>query len=200
MNNDEDKRSTDEQTQPENERKSASFSTTHDLRKHAEEALRMLRGTQQHDGDYSASQQQTSADKTAQHTSRAIDAGLAGDQQPFDEQTLLRIDVLDAIEPLIVDIRGEIVVGRGDTVTSYMPDVDLAPHGAYRLGLSRKHAILQRQGDALHIIDLGSRNGTHINGAVIEPKRPHPVQNGDEVQFGDLVVRFFFQARGKAAQ
>jgi predicted component of type VI protein secretion system len=51
--------------------------------------------------------------------------------------------------------------------------------------VSRKHARLLRDGDQLRIEDLGSSNGTHVNGTRIE--RDAVVQAGDSVQVGPVV-------------
>lgn len=52
--------------------------------------------------------------------------------------------------------------------------------------LSRRHAELVRQGDQLAVRDLGSTNGTYVNGRKIDADTPLHV--GDVVQFG--AVRF----------
>jgi DNA-binding winged helix-turn-helix (wHTH) protein len=46
--------------------------------------------------------------------------------------------------------------------------------------VSRHHARIRRVGDAFVVEDLGSRNGTYVNGAVVE--EPVPLQDGDVVQ------------------
>lgn len=51
--------------------------------------------------------------------------------------------------------------------------------------VSRKHARLIRDGDQLRIEDLGSSNGTHLNGQRIE--RDAELQAGDSVQVGPIV-------------
>jgi pyruvate/2-oxoglutarate dehydrogenase complex dihydrolipoamide acyltransferase (E2) component len=52
---------------------------------------------------------------------------------------------------------------------------------------SREHCHIIRQGNDYRLIDLGSRNGTRVNGA---PVKEHPLVNGDEVAIGDVVIRF----------
>jgi hypothetical protein len=54
--------------------------------------------------------------------------------------------------------------------------------------VSRKHAELRLNGHELVVIDLGSSNGTYINGQRISA--PTPVRSGDRVQFGEVVFRF----------
>ena len=49
--------------------------------------------------------------------------------------------------------------------------------------LSRRHARIFREQDALYIVDLGSRNGTFLNGRQLTDQ-PVNVNDGDEVRSG----------------
>ncbi len=49
--------------------------------------------------------------------------------------------------------------------------------------VSRFHAVLWAEGDEVSVHDLGSINGTHVNGQRITA--PHRVRVGDRVRFGD---------------
>jgi hypothetical protein len=51
--------------------------------------------------------------------------------------------------------------------------------------ISRNHANLQLQGEHLIIEDLGSSNGTEVNGKLI--KGLQVLQNGDEIRFKDVL-------------
>jgi diguanylate cyclase (GGDEF)-like protein len=58
-------------------------------------------------------------------------------------------------------------------------------------GVSRAHARLRPDGNALVLEDLGSRNGTFINGKRLE--RSQPLADGDKVQIGRTsVLRFSY--------
>jgi adenylate cyclase len=52
--------------------------------------------------------------------------------------------------------------------------------------VSRRHAKLQLKGEALQVEDLGSTNGTAVNGAVIKPGQPVPLQAGHKLRLGDV--------------
>lgn len=52
--------------------------------------------------------------------------------------------------------------------------------------VSREHAVVRRIHCGLEVEDLGSRNGTWVNGARI--RRATVLQQGDEVQLGDDVL------------
>lgn len=52
--------------------------------------------------------------------------------------------------------------------------------------VSRRHARIVREGNTYHIEDLGSSNGTYVNGARIERKQP--LREGDTLQIGPYVL------------
>jgi hypothetical protein len=54
--------------------------------------------------------------------------------------------------------------------------------------LSRTHAVLRRQGDAVYVEDLGSRAGTLVNGHAAASSRE--LRPGDVVALADLRLRF----------
>lgn len=54
--------------------------------------------------------------------------------------------------------------------------------------ISRLHAKVVRQGDAYTVMDLGSSNGTRVNGKLI--KAPTPLKVGDRVHFGNIEFVF----------
>ena len=52
------------------------------------------------------------------------------------------------------------------------------------LSVSRMHALLVRREDGWVLSDLGSHNGTRLNGWLV--REPVPVQAGDRVEFGSM--------------
>jgi hypothetical protein len=62
-------------------------------------------------------------------------------------------------------------------------------------GVSRVHAAFERFGDTWCVRDLGSRNGTLVNGARIIGERA--LHSGDEIVLGRLRLVFHGPARGK---
>ncbi|MEZ4669031.1 MAG: FHA domain-containing protein [Anaerolineae bacterium] len=81
-----------------------------------------------------------------------------------------------------------LVIGRSDSRSSYIPDVDLAEMKALEKGVSRRHAAFVRLQEKLHILDLGSINGTYLNGTRLKPETPYLINSGDQLGLGDLVV------------
>lgn len=105
---------------------------------------------------------------------------------------LMRIE--GAKEPLILPIQTELLVGRADPSSDHYPDVDLVPFGAVDQGVSRSHARLQRTENTLNVVDMNSANGTYLNGQRLVPLQPRIVHDGDEVRFGKLTARIYFQS------
>ena len=82
------------------------------------------------------------------------------------------------------------VVGRGDAVSNFYPDVDLNPHGALDNGVGRRHLRLLVQNGQVLIEDMDSTNGTVLNGQRLAPRQPQPLRDGDQIVVGKLVLRF----------
>jgi pSer/pThr/pTyr-binding forkhead associated (FHA) protein len=53
--------------------------------------------------------------------------------------------------------------------------------------VSRRHAEVRRQGADYVVVDLGSTNGTRVNGAGVRERR---LADGDEISVGNTTLRF----------
>jgi len=71
--------------------------------------------------------------------------------------------------------RGEYVFGRGE-------ECHVRPNSDW---VSRQHCLLRVTADGAYLRDLGSRNGTLVNGVLLSEELQ--LQNGDQVQLGPLV-------------
>jgi predicted component of type VI protein secretion system len=74
--------------------------------------------------------------------------------------------------------RATIIVGRS-------PDCDLVLPGD-EVRVSRQHIRLERREAGYLMVDLGSRNGTLLNGQQIEPSSTHPLNETDVVKMGTV--------------
>ncbi len=86
--------------------------------------------------------------------------------------------------------KNEYLIGREDPVSGSFPDVDLVPYGGEEGGVSRRHAQILRRGTQFSIEDLNSVNYTFVNRQKVAPGTPHPLQDGDEVRLGRVVLQF----------
>ncbi|HVO43966.1 MAG TPA: FHA domain-containing protein [Aggregatilineales bacterium] len=96
-------------------------------------------------------------------------------------------------EPVVLRPQAEMLLGRADPALRVDLAVDFTPFGGVENGVSRAHAALRRADNRLTLVDLGSVNGTHLNGQRLTPNQPSPLRDGDEIQLGRLVLRVFFR-------
>src|SRR5580698_11302576 len=75
--------------------------------------------------------------------------------------------------------RDRITLGRSSANELCYPD---------DAGLSRQHLALTRNGDSWQVEDLGSKNGTVVNGKRID--RPTIFKEGDRISAGHLTIEF----------
>lgn len=89
-----------------------------------------------------------------------------------------------------LDVWRVTVLGRADPMSAFRPDVDYAPYGAVRYGVSRRHALLRPHNGRLDIVDQNSTNGTWVNGQRLMPGQGYPLDNGDTIELGALRMTF----------
>lgn len=84
--------------------------------------------------------------------------------------------------------RAEFLVGRVDPVTGITPEINLGPLDTAR-SLSRRHAKLLRQGALLFLREeVGTANGTFLNGQRLATGAAMPVKPGDNLRFGTIEI------------
>jgi uncharacterized membrane protein YccF (DUF307 family) len=76
-----------------------------------------------------------------------------------------------AVQGRVIDLDSGVTVGRSQGCDLVLPDDRI----------SRQHAWIGPAGDAVVVRDLGSTNGTLVNGQGVETQ---PLQHGDIIQFG----------------
>ncbi len=81
-------------------------------------------------------------------------------------------------------------LGRLDPATNNFPEVDLTDDGAQKKGVSRRHARLIRLEAAVAVEDLGSTNGTFVNGVRVAPQHMVALKKGDIIRCGQIELKF----------
>lgn len=94
---------------------------------------------------------------------------------------------------LPVSDRTEFTLGRISDAQPIMPDIDLTPYKAYASGVSRLHAVLKREGEQVILRDLGSANGTYLNGKRLQANVDQVLHHGDIVSFGKLKIQILLR-------
>lgn len=108
-------------------------------------------------------------------------------------------------EPLLLEVRKRPLGTGTDITVGRMPGNDIVLED---VTVSRTHAGLRREPltGGWSVLDLGSHNGTFLDGVLIVPGRSMPLMDRSRVRFGDVEVTFFqptgFEqyVRGRAAR
>jgi hypothetical protein len=88
------------------------------------------------------------------------------------------------------------LIGRGNRDQGVQPEIDLAVHPADR-GVSGLHAVLRIGDSGITVTDLGSTNGTSLNGSesLLEKNEETPLADGDRIHVGAWTTITIEQAR-----
>ncbi len=113
---------------------------------------------------------------------------------PAATNTWITLHLLDTGQVLPLADRNEFTLGRISEGQPIMPDVDLSPYQAYARGVSRLHAVLKREASRAFLMDLGSSNGTFVNGKRLSPNVDHALANGDVIALGKLKIQILLKA------
>jgi hypothetical protein len=114
---------------------------------------------------------------------------------PVDEERIevgnawISLHLIESGEILPISERTDFTLGRVSENQPIMPDLDLTPYKAYDNGVSRLHAVIRRNPVGAAVMDLGSANGTYINGVRIHPNIEQPLHHGDVVALGKLKMQ-----------
>ncbi len=113
---------------------------------------------------------------------------------PVTLNNWVTLHLLDTGQVLPLAERNEFTLGRISEGQPIMPDIDLSPYQAYARGVSRLHAVLKREASHVFLMDLGSSNGTFVNGKRLAPNVDHAVSNGDVIALGKLKIQILLKA------
>ena len=81
-----------------------------------------------------------------------------------------------------------LILGRQSNHMTDRPDLDLARFKAAEHGISRIHATLECNEVGVYLMDLGSLNGTFVNGQALGAFNPCYLNDGDVLRFGKLTI------------
>jgi len=89
--------------------------------------------------------------------------------------------------------RSEFLVGRPDPVTGIQPEINLGPFDTMRT-LSRRHAKILKEGGLYFVREeVGTTNGTFVNGERIKTGAAVPLKPGNRLRFGSIEVEVIAQ-------
>ena len=103
------------------------------------------------------------------------------------------LHLLDTGQMLPLIARSEFTLGRISEGQPIMPDIDLSPYQAYSSGVSRLHSVIKRDGQRVVIMDLGSANGTYVNGKRLNANVEQVIKHGDIISLGKLKIQILLK-------
>jgi CheY-like chemotaxis protein len=113
---------------------------------------------------------------------------------PLEEELpwVIEFRVVGTAATIQAQVHEAMIIGRSDAQSGVYPDVDLGPHGAQSNGVSRQHAAVIAKDNRIKIKDLGSVNGTKLNGFTLDPNQEYRLRHGDSMEIGQLKLQVRF--------
>jgi hypothetical protein len=125
------------------------------------------------------------------------------DSSPLDSEfygpdSVLALRVRGSTDPYELrpqKVDHEMIIGRSTTGNAMAPDIDLDKKQGADLGVSRMHLSIRydQEHQAVLVSDLGSANGTFLNGQRLLTKEIRVLRHGDELRLGKLVLVVSFR-------
>jgi len=103
----------------------------------------------------------------------------------------ISLHLVDSGQIIQISDRADFSLGRISDKQPIMPDIDLTPYQAFDHGVSRLHAVIRRADNQAVVMDLGSSNGSYLNGARLIANVESPLAQGDLLALGKLKIQIF---------
>jgi pSer/pThr/pTyr-binding forkhead associated (FHA) protein len=110
--------------------------------------------------------------------------------RPLSKDDLETIAKLSECTALLISTRGAVsgsryLLDEDEVTVGRDPNADILLDDST---VSRAHALFRRVGNAFHVVDAGSLNGTYVNRERVDDAELH---NGDEIMVGKFRLVFF---------
>jgi hypothetical protein len=112
---------------------------------------------------------------------------------PPPKDVAISLFLLDTGSILPLEGKSEYSLGRSAEGQPVLPDIDLASFQAYENGVSRLHVSITLGRQEALVTDLGSANGTRLNGQKLIPHRPYSIKHGDILILGKLRIQLLIR-------
>lgn len=110
----------------------------------------------------------------------------------LNERVILQ--VLETGQLIPIPEEDEVTLGRASAGQPIVPDIDLTLYQGLEAGVSRLHASIRIKGKEVYIMDLGSANGTRVNGEKIAPSTLHHLENLSVITLGKLNLKVLIKS------
>jgi len=124
---------------------------------------------------------------------KRIAKALSSNRTTLPTHLPLTIHIMDETT-LVLQSKAVTILGRGKILGNPDSeiDVDLLPFEGFEKGVSKTHASILRESDEVFLVDLGSRNGTTLNGERMKPHELYQIRDGDTAYLSQLLIKFNF--------
>ncbi|MDX1377505.1 MAG: FHA domain-containing protein [Anaerolineales bacterium] len=95
-------------------------------------------------------------------------------------------------KPVEIIKHPEFVIGRKVVATSEA-FLDLSDFDGFKMGLSRRHAMIKRTDSGYEIIDLSSTNGTWLNDERLVPYSTYPLASGSRLRLSRIRLVVYYR-------
>ncbi len=112
--------------------------------------------------------------------------------QPTSLPRFIRLQIGSRKREVEVKLDKPVHIGRVDPAGDIFPEIDITDDDPQSNLVSRRHARLFNQKNSIMVEDLGSINGTFLNGMRLPPFVPEIVGDGDRLQLGTLQMKVEF--------
>jgi pSer/pThr/pTyr-binding forkhead associated (FHA) protein len=109
------------------------------------------------------------------------------------DPAVIRLNIGGQGRQVVLRLDQAIHLGRTDPARHIFPHVDLTDDGGPVAGVSRRHAKIFKREAVVVIEDLGSTNGTFVNGKRLAPHAPAALSHGDTLRLGRLIIQVLFE-------
>lgn len=123
----------------------------------------------------------------------------SGSNNEVDTETqVIRLKIDTNRRKIEMPLNRIIHLGRVAPAANIFPEIDLTDYTQAK-NISRRHARILKRANAVVIEDLGSTNGTFINGQRLSPYKPEILNDGDTLQLGQMLIAVEILKMGQEA-
>lgn len=115
--------------------------------------------------------------------------------RPENRAAVIRLKIGEKDREVEITLSKPVRIGRVDPTSDTYPEIDVTDSGATAKSVSRRHAQILQRGSSVLVEDLGSVNGTYVNGKRLTPYLPQTLSNHDILYLGKLPVEIHFPGR-----
>lgn len=126
---------------------------------------------------------------TDQFKDKELNVPVPDQPVPSFSEATVSLYLMDAGQIFPLTGREEFTIGRAAEGQPILPDIDLTPFRAYENGVSRLHLMIRINPQEVIAMDLGSVNGSRLNGQKLSPNKSTHLNHGDILTLGKLKLQ-----------